>query len=391
MNSFIYETPTKVYFGQDEEQKIGKILAEYHPSKVLVHFGSGSARRSGLLDRVEACLTEEGIRFTELGGVVANPALSLVREGIALAQKEGVDFVLAVGGGSVLDSAKAIANAACYDGDPWDLFDGTCKNDRVLPLGVIVTIPAAGSEMSDSSVITRESDLCKRGRNTPLNYPKFSILNPEYTYSLPSFQTACGAVDIMAHMMERYFTNTQHVELIDRMTEGALKTVIHNAPIALTQPENYDARAEIMWAAALAHNGLLGTGRVTDWASHRLEHELSALYDIAHGAGLAIVFPAWMKYVLSKGCVSKLRQFAIRVFDVSEDFGSDEAIASEGIARLERFYRSLGLPTTLHESGIGEENFDRMAHRAVTMGGGHLGNYYPIHEEDALAIYRLAR
>ena len=195
----------------------------------------------------------------------------------------------------------------------------------------------------------------------------------------------------MAHMMERYFTNTQHVELIDRMTEGALKTVIHNAPIALTQPENYDARAEIMWAAALAHNGLLGTGRVTDWASHRLEHELSALYDIAHGAGLAIVFPAWMKYVLSKGCVSKLRQFAIRVFDVSEDFGSDEAIASEGIARLERFYRSLGLPTTLHESGIGEENFDRMAHRAVTMGGGNLGNYYPIHEEDALAIYRLAR
>ena len=245
--------------------------------------------------------------------------------------------------------------------------------------------------MSDSSVITRESDLCKRGRNTPLNYPKFSSLNPEYTYSLPPFQTACGAVDIMAHMMERYFTNTQHVELIDRMTEGALKTVIHNAPIALTQPENYDARAEIMWAAALAHNGLLGTGRVTDWASHRLEHELSALYDIAHGAGLAIVFPAWMKYVLSKGCVSKLRQFAIRVFDVSEDFGSDEAIASEGIALLERFYRSLGLPTTLHESSIGEENFDRMAHRAVTMGGGHLGNYYPIHEEDALSIYRLAR
>ena len=245
--------------------------------------------------------------------------------------------------------------------------------------------------MSDSSVITRESDLCKRGRNTPLNYPKFSILNPEYTYSLPPFQTACGAVDIMAHMMERYFTNTQHVELIDRMTEGALKTVIHNAPIALTQPENYDARAEIMWAAALAHNGLLGTGRVTDWASHRLEHELSALYDIAHGAGLAIVFPAWMKYVLSKGCVSKLRQFAVRVFDVPEDLGTDEAIASEGIALLERFYRSLGLPTTLHESSIGEENFDRMAHRAVTMGGGHLGNYYPIHEEDALAIYRLAR
>ena len=264
------------------------------------------------------------------------------------------------------------------------------KNDHVLPLGVIVTIPAAGSEMSDSSVITREDDLCKRGRNTPLNYPKFSILNPEYTFSLPAFQTACGAVDIMAHMMERYFTNTESVELIDRMTEGALKTVIHNATIVLRQPEDYDARAEIMWAAALAHNGLLGTGRVTDWASHKLEHELSALYDIAHGAGLAIIFPAWMKYVLSKGCVGKLRQFAVRVFDVPEDLGTDEAIAMEGIARLERFYRSLGLTTTLHENGIGEENLGRMAQRAVAMGGGKLGNYYPIHEEDAQAIYRLA-
>lgn len=391
MNNFTFYSPTLFAFGKGEAARVGSLVRQFGGSRVLLVAGGGSVRKNGAYDAAVDSLKEAGIPWCELWGVQANPRSGKVYEGIGLARKEGVDFLLAVGGGSVIDTAKAIANAACYDGDPWDLFDGTCKNDRVLPLGVIVTIPAAGSEMSDSSVITRESDLCKRGRNTPLNYPKFSILNPEYTYSLPSFQTACGAVDIMAHMMERYFTNTQHVELIDRMTEGALKTVIHNAPIALTQPENYDARAEIMWAAALAHNGLLGTGRVTDWASHRLEHELSALYDIAHGAGLAIVFPAWMKYVLSKGCVSKLRQFAIRVFDVPEDLGADEAIASEGIALLERFYRSLGLPTTLHESGIGEENFDRMAHRAVTMGGGHLGNYYPIHEEDALAIYRLAR
>lgn len=391
MKSFEYCVPTRVVFGTDSLEKLPAQLEKSKASRVLVVYGGQSAKKSGLLDKVLAILSGAGVCHQELGGVQPNPHLGLAREGVKKAIAMDAQLILAIGGGSVIDTAKAIANAACYDGDPWDLFDGTCKNDRVLPLGVIVTIPAAGSEMSDSSVITRESDLCKRGRNTPLNYPKFSILNPEYTYSLPSFQTACGAVDIMAHMMERYFTNTQHVELIDRMTEGALKTVIHNAPIALTQPENYDARAEIMWAAALAHNGLLGTGRVTDWASHRLEHELSALYDIAHGAGLAIVFPAWMKYVLSKGCVSKLRQFAVRVFDVPEDLGTDEAIASEGIALLERFYRSLGLPTTLHESGIGEENFDRMAHRAVTMGGGHLGNYYPIHEEDALAIYRLAR
>ena len=389
MIDFSLQIPTKIYFGRDSLSHLEEEVRRYG-TRVLLVYGGGSIKRIGLYDKVTAILNELNCQVWEISGVKPNPRLGPVCDGAALCKERQIDLVLAVGGGSAIDTAKAIANAACYDGDPWDLFEGRGKNDRVLPLGVIVTIPAAGSEMSDSSVITRESDLCKRGRNTLFNYPKFSILTPEYTFSLPAFQTACGAVDIMAHMMERYFTNTEHVELIDRMTEGALKTVVHNAPIALRQPDDYDARAEIMWAAALAHNGLLGTGRVTDWASHKLEHELSALYDIAHGAGLAIVFPAWMKYVLSKGCTEKLRQFAVRVFDVPENSGTDEAIALEGVARLERFYRSLGLTTTLHENGIGEENLDRMAQRAVALGGGKLGNYYPIREEDARAIYRLA-
>ena len=298
-------------------------------------------------------------------------------------------MVLAVGGGSAIDTAKAVANGACYDGDVWDLFDGKGRNTEVLPLGTVVTIPAAGSEMSDSCVITREEDLCKRGRNTPLNFPKFSILNPEFTYTLPPFQTACGVVDIMAHMMERYFTRVTHVELIDRMTEGALKTVVGNAPIVMHEPENYDARAEIMWAGCLAHNTLLQTGRIGDWASHKLEHELSALYDIAHGAGLAIVFPAWMKYALAHGGEAKLAQFAVRVFDVPVS-GDDAADAAEGIRRLEAFYRSLGLTTTLTENGIGDTDFGRMAERAVAMAGGTLGQFVPLKAADCEAIYRLA-
>ena len=234
-------------------------------------------------------------------------------------------------------------------------------------------------------------DRCKCGRNTPLNIPKFAILNPEYTYTLPPFQTACGCVDIMAHMMERYFTQTEHVELIDRMTEGALRTVVGNAAIVMQEPDNYDARAEIMWAGCLAHNTLFQTGRVGDWASHKLEHELSALYDIAHGAGLAIVFPAWMKYVLPRGGAKKLAQFAVRVFDVPEDFGTEEDIASEGIARLEKFYRSLGLATTLHEVGIDDRDFVRMAEHCVALMGGTVGAFVPLGVEDCVEIYRLGR
>lgn len=390
MIDFIFQNPAKIIFGKTALSHLGEEVAGYG-QKVLMIYGGGSIKRIGLYDQVMAILQGVGAQVWEIGGVKPNPRLDLVYQGIEICREQGIDLVLAVGGGSAIDTAKAIANGTCYDGDVWDLFTGKGNNADVLPLGVVLTIPAAGSEMSNSSVITREEDLCKCGRNTPLNIPKFAILNPEYTYTLPPFQTACGCVDIMAHMMERYFTQTEHVELIDRMTEGALRTVVGNAAIVMQEPDNYDARAEIMWAGCLAHNTLFQTGRVGDWASHKLEHELSALYDIAHGAGLAIVFPAWMKYVLPRGGAKKLAQFAVRVFDVPEDFGTEEDIASEGIARLEKFYRSLGLATTLHEVGIDDRNFVRMAEHCVALMGGTVGAFVPLGVEDCVEIYRLGR
>lgn len=389
MIDFTFENPTRIHFGKDSLKQLSAEIDRYG-KRVLLVYGGGSIKRIGLYDQVLAILNQKNAQVWEVSGVQPNPRLSLVYKGIDLCREHGIQLVLAVGGGSALDTAKAIANGACYDGDVWDLFTGKGSNTEVLPLGTIVTIPAAGSEMSNSSVITREEDQCKCGRNTPLNFPKFSILNPEYTYSLPPYQTACGIVDIMAHMMERYFTQVGHVELTDRMTEGALRTMINNAPIVFEKPEDYNARAEIMWTGCLAHNTLFQTGRVGDWASHKMEHELSALYDIAHGAGLAIVFPAWMKYVLPRGGAKKLSQFAVRVFDVPEDFASVEEIAAEGIARLEAFYRSIGLTTTLHENGISDQDFDRMAERAVRLAGGTLGFFLPLKAEDVKAIYQMA-
>ena len=389
MIDFTFHNPTRIHFGRTALDHLEEEVLRYG-TKVLLVYGGGSIKRIGLYDQVMSILLKLGVQVWELGGIQPNPRLSPVYKGIDLCREHGIELVLAVGGGSAIDTAKAIANGACYGGDVWDLYTGKGSNTEVLPLGTIVTIPAAGSEMSSSSVITREEDLCKRGRNTPLNFPKFSILNPEYTFSLPPFQTACGVVDIMAHMMERYFTQVEHVELTDRMTEGALRTMINNAPIVMTELENYDARAEIMWTGCLAHNTLLQTGRIGDWASHKLEHELSALYDIAHGAGLAIIFPAWMKYVLPRGGAKKLAQFAIRVFDVAEDSGTLEEIAVEGIVRLEKFYHSLGLTTTLHENGIGTQDFDRMAERACAMVGGTLGCFASLKPGDCKAIYQLA-
>lgn len=389
MIDFTFENPTRIHFGKDSLSQLANEVRRYG-RRILLVYGGGSIKRIGLYDQVMAILKAENAQVWEVAGVQPNPRLSLVYKGIELCREHNVQLVLAVGGGSAIDTAKAIANGACYDGDAWDLFTGKGSNTEVLPLGTIVTIPAAGSEMSNSSVITREEDQCKCGRNTPLNFPKFSILNPEYTYSLPPYQTACGIVDIMAHMMERYFTQVENVELTDRMTEGALRTMINNAPVVFEKPEDYNARAEIMWTGCLAHNTLFQTGRVGDWASHKIEHELSALYDIAHGAGLAIVFPAWMKYVLPRGGAKKLAQFAIRLFDVPEDFGTLEEIAAEGIARLEAFYHSIGLKTTLRENGIDEKDFDRMAERAVRLAGGNLGFFLRLKEEDVKAIYQLA-
>lgn len=388
MIDFTFCNPTRIHFGRDALSHLSGELQGCQ--RLLLVYGGGSIKRIGLYDKVMEILRSLNIQVWEISGVVPNPHLQPVREGIALCHAHKIDWVLAVGGGSAIDTAKAIANGACYDGDVWDLFCGKGANTRVLPLGTILTLAAAGSEMSDSCVITREEDRCKRGRNTPLHFPKFSILNPEYTYTLPPFQTACGVVDIMAHMMERYFTQVENVELIDRMTEAAIRTVMNNGPIALKTPDDYNARAEIMWTGCLAHNTLFQTGRIADWASHKLEHELSALYDIAHGAGLAIVFPAWMKYTLTHGGAKKLCQFAVRIMDVPENFGTQEEIALEGIARLERFYRSLGLTTTLHENGIGDQDFDRMAERAAAMAGGKLGQFVKLDAAACKAIYQLA-
>lgn len=389
MIDFTFCNPTKIIFGKTSLEQLGNEVSRYG-RKVLLVYGGGSIKRSGLYDHVMKILGGVGAEVWELGGVKPNPRLGPVYEGIKTCRERDISLVLAVGGGSAIDTAKAIANGARYDGDVWDLFTGKGRNTEALPVGTVVTIPAAGSEMSDSSVITREEDQCKRGRNTPNNFPKFSILNPELTYTLPPFQTACGCVDIMAHIMERYFTRVEHVELTDRMAEGALKTVIHNAAIAMREPDNYDARAEIMWAGCLAHNTLFQTGRVGDWASHKLEHELSALYDIAHGAGLAVVFPAWMKYVLPRGGAGKLAQFAVRVFDVPEKPGDETAVALEGIQRLEAFYRSLGLVTTLHECGIGDKDFARMAERCAAMMGGTVGTFAPLKASDCVEVYKLA-
>lgn len=389
MIDFTFENPTRIHFGKESLSHLAEEVRR-HGNRILLVYGGGSIKRIGLYDQVMAILNTESAQVWEVAGVQPNPRLSLVYKGIELCREHQIQLVLAVGGGSAIDTAKAIVNGACYDGDVWDLFTGKGSNTEVLPLGTIVTIPAAGSEMSNSSVITREEDQCKCGRNTPLNFPKFSILNPEYTYSLPPYQTACGIVDIMAHMMERYFTQVENVELTDRMTEGALRTMINNAPIVFEKPGDYNARAEIMWTGCLAHNTLFQTGRIGDWASHKIEHELSALYDIAHGAGLAIVFPAWMKYVLPRGGAKKLKQFATRVFDVPENFGTVEEIAAEGIARLEAFYRSLGLTTTLTQNGIDEKDFDRMAERAVRLAGGKLGFFLPLRAADVKAIYQLA-
>ncbi len=389
MIDFTFENPTRIHFGKNALGRLSNEIKRYG-TRILLVYGGGSIKRIGLYEQVMKILKNENAQVWEVSGVQPNPRLSLVYKGIDLCREHDIQLVLAVGGGSAIDTAKAIVNGACYDGDVWDLFTGKGANTEVLPLGTIVTIPAAGSEMSNSSVITREEDQCKCGRNTPLNFPKFSILNPEYTYSLPPYQTACGIVDIMAHMMERYFTQVENVELTDRMTEGAIRTVINNAPIVFEKPEDYNARAEIMWTGCLAHNTLFQTGRVGDWASHKIEHELSALYDIAHGAGLAIVFPAWMKYVLPRGGAKKLAQFAERVFDVPADFGTVEEMAREGIARLEAFYHSIGLTTTLHENSIDEKDFDRMAERAVALAGGTLGFFLPLKAEDVKAIYQLA-
>lgn len=386
MRDFEYQNQTKIVFGRNAEKKVGDLIGAYGKT-VLLHYGGGSIKRIGLYDTVRASLDAANVRTVELGGVQPNPRLGLVHEGIELCRKHNVDAILAVGGGSVIDSAKAIGFGVPYDGDVWDFFSGKAEVDEMIPVGTVLTIPAAGSESSISCVITKEDGMLKRPLNNDALRPVFAVLNPELTFSLPPYQTACGAADIMAHVMERYFSREPHVELTDRLCEATLKTVINNVPIVLDNPANYDARAEIMWAGAIAHNGLLNTGRGGDWASHIIEHEISGIYDIAHGAGLAIVYPAWMKYVYQE-YAAKYAQYATRVWNVDLDFDAPDKTALEGISRLERFFREIGLPVRLSEADIGDDRLAEMADKFEELAP--RGDIKPIHRDDAYEILKLA-
>ena len=389
MENFTFYSPTYFVFGKEEENNAGKYVKRFGGTKVLLHYGGGSVVRSGLLDRVKASLSAEHIPYVELGGVKPHPRSGLVYEGIELCRKEKVDFVLAIGGGSTIDSSKAIAAGTVYSGDFWDFYQGKLV-EEALPIGIILTISAAGSEGSADSVITNENGMYKRGATGEALRPTFSILNPALTQTLPPFQTACGITDIMAHLFERYFTNTQEVEVTDRMIEGLLLTMIHEGHRVIEDPNNYEARANIMWAGMMGHNNSCGVGRIQDWASHDIEHELSALYDCAHGAGLAVVFPAWMTYVY-KHDVMRFAKLAVRVWGCQMDFANPERTALEGISALRRFWKSLGMPSNFAELGAKEEDIPQMAHTACYGDGrtGTLGNFVKLHEEDVANIYRL--
>ena len=386
MENFRFSMPTEIIFGKGAEKETGKETRKLG-ARVLLHYGSQRIKTSGLFDVVVKSLKAAGVEYVELGGVKPNPRLSLVQEGIRLCREHKLTGILAVGGGSVIDSAKAIGVGAPYSGDVWDFYIPKAAPVETLPVGVVLTIPAAGSEASKSSVVTKEEGNLKYALNIDLIKPRFAIMNPELTYTLPPDQTAAGAADIMSHIIERYFTNSAHVDLTDRLCEATLKTIIHNVPIALAEPNNYSARAEIMWAGTVAHNDLLSTGRVGDWATHGIEHELSALYDVTHGAGLAVVFPAWMSFTLSHD-LKRFVQFAVRVWGVEEDFAEPERTAREGIARLKAFWKSIGLPGTLGELGIPNDRITEMASRAVERGA--LGNFVAIKKREAEAILKLA-
>ena len=389
MNNFTFYSPTLFAFGDGEEQNTGALVRRFGGTKVLLVCGGGSVKRNGAYDAVTASLKEAGLSYAELSGIQANPRSGKVYEGIDLVRREGCDFLLALGGGSVIDTAKAIGFGAGYDGDFWDFFTGKVKIETTLPVGVVLTIAAAGSEGSDSCVITQEAGNLKWGcPKTDVIRPKFAVLNPRFTCSLPAYQLACGAVDMMAHICERYFTNTPDVALTDRLCEALLKTVAEAAPRAIADPEDYASHADLMWAGMLAHNNSCGVGRAQDWASHQMEHELSAFYDCAHGAGLAVVMPAWMEFVMEHD-VLRFARFAVNVFGCEMDFARPENTAKEGIARLRSFFRSLGMPTTLQEVGGKAEDIPAMAaHRAEKPNGFPFGGFVKIGPEEMEAILR---
>ncbi|WP_028973096.1 iron-containing alcohol dehydrogenase [Spirochaeta cellobiosiphila] len=384
MNNFEYYNPTRIIFGKDTHNQAGSYTAKYSKN-ILLHYGSSFVKQSGLLDKIKSSLDKANVNYTELGGVKPNPRLSLVHEGISICKERKIDFILALGGGSVIDSAKAIAMGVLYSGDVWDFYMGTSQPKKALPIGTILTIPAAGSESSTGTVITKEEGDLKRAVNSELLYPQFSILNPELAYSLPKYQVACGATDIMAHLMERYFTNTTHVSFIDRLLESTMITIKNTVPKLLKNSNDYDAWSQFMWAGTIAHNNLLNTGRVGDWASHDIEHEISGIYDVTHGAGLAVVFPAWMKYTM-KHDINRFVQWASRVWDVNLDMFDLEGTACEGIRRLEEFYHSIGLGTRLIDLNIKDDRLQEMADKCTSNNTKKIGNFVSL---DSHAIYEI--
>ena len=393
MKDFLFYAPTEVQFGKQSEELVADLVKKYGGSKVLLHYGGQSAKRSGLLDKICRLLNEGGIEYIELGGVVPNPRLSKVKEGIALCRQQGIDFILAVGGGSVIDSSKAIAYGVPYEGDVWDFYIGKAEATTFLPVATVLTIPAAGSEMSEASVITNEDGDIKLGYSNNICRPKFAIMNPERTFTLPPYQTAAGVTDIMLHTQERYFNTECDMTIADNIAEALLRTMKECVFTVLENPEDYRSRAQIMWAGSLAHNDVTGNRLTGDWATHSIEHELSAMFDVTHGAGLAVVWPSWARYVYKEN-MSRFVRFAVNVMGVENDFTDPEGTALKGIEDMKRFYRAIGMPTTIREligRDITDEEIKEMASKCTRGGAITQGRFKKLTTADIEAIYQLAR
>ncbi len=388
MDNFNFYSPTEFVFGKGTENSCGEYVKKYGGNRVLIHYGSGSAVRSGLLDRVKASLEKNGIYYTELGGVKPNPRDTLIYEGIELCRRKNINFILSVGGGSCIDSAKGIALGVPYDGDFWDFYGTGKPVEKALPIGTVLTIAAAGSEGSGASVVTKEDGMLKRDTGSDILRPRFSILNPELTQTLPAYQTACGATDIMAHVFERYFTNTTEVEITDRLCEAVLLTMIKETPRVIENPDNYEARANIMWAGTVAHNDIVGVGRSQDWNSHGIEHELSGLYDCAHGAGLAVIMPAWMEFVCDHNPM-RFAQMAVRIWGCEMNFENPEETAHKGIECFRKFLHEIGMPINFAELGAKEEDIPVLVEK-FGLGDGKTGGFVSLSSEDIAEIYRIA-
>lgn len=393
MKDFKFYAPTRVEFGKGSEEKVAELVKQFGGTKVLLHYGGKSAEKSGLLGKVEASLAAAGIEYVKLGGVVPNPRLSLVRKGIEICKAEGIDFLLAVGGGSVIDSCKAISAGRYFEGDVWDLYLKKTHATKYMPIGCILTIPAAGSEMSDGSVITNEDGWLKKDYCVDEFRCKFAIMNPEYTFTLPAWQTACGVTDMMMHTFERYFSKDDDMEVTDSIAEALLRTIMVEAHKVMKNPTDYSSRAQIMWAGTLAHNDLTGCGTSGDWATHCLEHELSGMFDVSHGAGLAALWGSWARYTRSEN-MSRFARFAVNVMGVPQNFRSLEETAEAGIQAMEQFFSSIGMPTSIHEligRDITDAEIEEMADKCSNGGSGTIGGLKVLNRQDMINIYKMAK